>query len=76
MVKAIQSFAARIEGRGYAVTAGDVFEMPAGVDWVTAGLVVPLPAQPPSPDGGRETAVGPEYETAVMPAEEDDRVTG
>ena len=54
MVKAIRGFAARIEGKTYAVAEGDVLEMPAGADWVAAGLVLPLP-DPEERKGGKKT---------------------
>jgi hypothetical protein len=41
-VKAINSFVGRHAGRKYIVKSGDVLELPAGADWLRAGLVVAI----------------------------------
>lgn len=44
MVRALVSFMARIQGNTLPVRAGQLIDMPPGVDWLTAGLVAPAPA--------------------------------
>lgn len=74
-VKALKSFAGQIGDRGYTVHAGDEFDLPAGTDWIRAGLVRPL--TPPSPTltptplpGGEGNKAGVSVETAAMAAPE------
>lgn len=43
MVQALVPFAARINGNMLSVQAGQLLELPAGVDWLAAGLVAPVP---------------------------------
>lgn len=38
-VKALVSFVARVDGQTFRASAGDLLEMPQGVDWDSAGLV-------------------------------------
>ena len=45
-VQALVGFAAVVAGQPVAVRAGEVVELPAGADWLTAGLVVPLRDEP------------------------------
>lgn len=52
MVRALVPFAARINGNMLNFQAGQLLELPAGVDWLAAGLVAPVP--------------GEEVETAVI----------
>lgn len=53
MVRALVPFAARINGNMLNFQAGQLLELPAGVDWLAAGLVAPVP--------------GEEVETAQLP---------
>jgi hypothetical protein len=46
-VKAVKSFAGMAGNTKYRVSAGDEFDLPAGTDWLKAGLVVPLGATAP-----------------------------
>ena len=41
-VQAMVSFGAMINGEMLAVRAGEVLALPAGADWLTAGLVIPF----------------------------------
>lgn len=43
MVRALVPFAARINGNMLNFQAGQLIELPAGVDWLAAGLVAPVP---------------------------------
>lgn len=43
MVRALVPFAARIDGNMLNFQAGQLIELPAGVDWLAAGLVAPVP---------------------------------
>lgn len=43
-VQAVVSFAGLVRGVAIAVQAGQVIDLPEGVDWLTAGLVAPAPA--------------------------------
>lgn len=56
MVQALVSFVARIDGNAMTVRAGQIITLPAGADWLTAGLVTPVP------DDQVETAVLPMLE--------------
>lgn len=49
-VKALKSFVGAANGQKYRVTEGDEFDLPAGVDWLKAGLVVEAnpPFDPPA----------------------------
>lgn len=38
-VKAVTGFVARLDGQVYRVAPGDVLTLPAGADWLIAGLV-------------------------------------
>lgn len=61
-VRALVGFVGIVNGQSRAVQAGEVFDLPAGVDWLTAGFVVPV-----EPDV--ETAsLDPRQEAAVMPS--------
>lgn len=42
LVQAMVSFGAMINGEMVAVQAGEVLALPAGADWVTAGLAIPF----------------------------------
>lgn len=42
-VKALKSFAARINDTIYHINRGQLLEMPAGADWIQAGMVTPIP---------------------------------
>lgn len=42
LVQAMMSFAAIVNGQMVAVRAGEVVTLPAGADWVTAGLAIPF----------------------------------
>lgn len=41
-VRALVAFAGRVDGSTISVVAGQEFDLPAGVDWLEAGLVVLL----------------------------------
>jgi hypothetical protein len=47
-VKAVKSFAGMAGNTKYRVSAGDEFDLPAGTDWLKAGLVVPLAGSTPA----------------------------
>lgn len=49
MVKALNSFVGSVNGIKYRVAAGDVLELPAGADWLRAGLVEVV-AEPEAPE--------------------------
>jgi hypothetical protein len=61
LVRALKSFGGS-DGRGHRVhhSAGDIFELPDGADWLRAGLVEAHPLE-------RETAALEPPEKAVMP---------
>jgi len=46
-VKAVKSFAGMAGNTKYRVSEGEEFDLPAGTDWLKAGLVVPLGATAP-----------------------------
>jgi hypothetical protein len=41
-VKALKSFGARVGGENYHVSLGQELDLPAGADWLKAGLVAPV----------------------------------
>jgi len=41
-VRAKRAFVARVDGAIHRHTVGDVFPLPAGVDWLKCGLVEPV----------------------------------
>jgi len=45
IVRALVPFAARINGNMLNFQAGQLLELPAGVDWLAAGLVAPVPGE-------------------------------
>lgn len=50
-VECIRAFAAvEGDGRTYAYAEGDVLDLPAGADWLTAGFVKELKQTPPQPE--------------------------
>lgn len=59
MVRALVSFVARIDGNTLNIQAGQLVDLPAGADWLAAGLVAPVP--------------GEEVETAVVDAADVER---
>ena len=65
VVRAVIGFAGIVAGQSRSVRVGEVFTLPDGVDWLTAGFVVPV-----LPDAGApETAsIDPRTEAAVLPA--------
>jgi hypothetical protein len=54
-VRALLSFA----GKGMTVSRGAEFDLPEGVDWLQAGLVVPVEATPAPHMAGVERAIDP-----------------
>lgn len=58
-VKAVGDFTAVVEGQVYYVEEGEVFDLPEGARWLTAGLVVPVRERK------AETAVRKPQEKAV-----------
>jgi len=60
-VQAKKNFAAQVPGLGrFRAEVGDEFDLPAGVDWVEAGLVEPVSREP-------ETAAVKPGENAMRP---------
>ncbi len=45
-VRALLSFVAVVDGRKFRAIEGDEFDLPAGVDWLAAGLVAPVGQEP------------------------------
>lgn len=45
-VRVVRSFSARLQGKSFQGHIGEEFELPAGVDWLQAGLVVPVRSKP------------------------------
>lgn len=64
-VRAVKSFGGSTADGRYHVSAGDEFELPAGVDWLRAGLVVPVETAAVAGGKPRETAPGNEPVTAI-----------
>lgn len=61
-VRALVSFAGVVDGQSRAVAVGEEFDLPDGLDWLQAGLVVPV--LPPGPE---TASIEPRTEAAVMP---------
>lgn len=49
-VVALNSFVGRVGGVKYSVQRGQVLELPAGADWLTAGLVAAVEAPAAEPE--------------------------
>ena len=60
-VRALVSFAGRVGLNSVAIARGAEFDLPDGVDWLTAGLVAPV-------DGPAPHLVGVEHATDPAPA--------
>ncbi len=63
-VRALASFVARIDGQSVSVRAGQLIDLPAGADWLRAGLVAPAPDDLAGPETASVQAGG---ETAALP---------
>ena len=48
-VKALKSFVSTIDSVKHRIQEGDVFDLPKGADWLTAGLVEMVAAEKPAP---------------------------
>lgn len=59
-VRALVGFVGIVNGQSRAVRAGEVFDLPDGVDWLTAGFVAPVAP------GVETAAVDPRAERAVI----------
>ena len=60
-VVALKGFSGMLEGRPFSVSEGEELELPEGVDWLNAGLVVAVKEE-------FETAAKATPEKAVKPA--------
>lgn len=69
-VRALVSFAARIDGDVRAVQAGTLIDMPEGCDWLTAGLVTvaTLTAAPALTEAVELATAEPDAEVATLRA--------
>lgn len=63
-VRARVGFVGIVAGQSRAVRAGEVFDLPGGVDWLRAGLVVPVLPDAPGPE---TASVEPRTAAAVLP---------
>lgn len=67
-VLALVSFVARVNGDTLSVQAGALVELPAGADWLAAGLATPAPETElatAEPDAERAVAVRPRRRKAA-----------
>lgn len=49
LVRALKSFSGRIGQKSYHIKQGDVFPLPDGADWLTAGIVALVEDAPEPP---------------------------